>query len=117
MKNISLEILDEYAQRITNKQANKLYEAKNGKPFEKELFEKHDSYSIYLNEYTALDEAGKSCVELTYILNEKHPDWMNRSYYKISEDGLTLRTSNKALYEQFVNFFAEYGIAENTYCQ
>ncbi|WQJ53799.1 MAG: hypothetical protein [Wendovervirus sonii] len=110
MERISLDILDEYAKRLTNSQAKKLYESKNGKHYQKALYEQSNTHTIYLNEYTLLKKAHKKCNEFTYMLNEKYGDLMDNIYYKIEEDALIMKTDNDKLYEQLVDILKHNGI-------
>jgi len=115
MERISLDILDEYAKRISDKQAKKLYEAKNGKPYVKALYEKKNAHTIYLNEYTLLTETHKKCNEFAYMLNEKYSDIMDSVYYKIDEDAITIKTDDDAVYERLINILKHTGLRESSY--
>lgn len=113
MKIISLNILDEYAKRLTPNQMNKLYESRCGKKFEKTLNES-SSYKYYLNAYTIATEAKKSKTEFALWLNENYSDLMNKITYKIGNDAIEFKTNNRNLYMKLQESLLAGGIDGDT---
>lgn len=113
MKIISLNILDEYAKRLTPNQMNKLYETRCGKKFEKTLNES-SSYKYYLNAYTIATEAKKSKTEFALWLNENYSDLMNKITYKIGNDAIEFKTNNRNLYMKLQESLLAGGIDGDT---
>ncbi len=113
MKIISLNILDEYAKRLTPNQMNKLYESRCGKKFEKALNES-SSYKYYLNAYTIATEAKKSKTEFALWLNENYSDLMNKITYKIGNDAIEFKTNNRNLYMKLQESLLAGGIDGDT---
>lgn len=113
MKIISLNILDEYAKRLTPNQMNKLYESRCGKKFEKAL-NGSSSYKYYLNAYTIATEAKKSKTEFALWLNENYSDLMNKITYKIGNDAIEFKTNNRNLYMKLQESLLAGGIDGDT---
>lgn len=115
MNIISLNILDEYAKRLTPNQMNKLYENRCGKKFEKTLNESDNSaYRFYLDAYTIAKETGKSKVNFAMWLNENYAPLMNNIMYKIEKDAIEFKTSNRTLYRKLQESLLDAGISGDT---
>ena len=101
MRNIPLNVLDEYAKLLTPKQVNKLYESKCNKKYKKPLYENKqyqskDNYSVYLTNYI-LEKANSSITKvLTSYVNKF------KLQYNIINEGVKLYTSNPLNYKELI---------------
>lgn len=115
MNIISLNILDEYAKRLTPNQMNKLYESRCGKKFEKKLNEsENSSYRFYLDAYTIAKETGKSKAHFALWLNENYSELMNNIMYKIEKDAIEFKTPDRNLYRKLQESLLDAGIDGDT---
>ena len=100
MNNLTLDVLDEYAKVLTFEQANKLYEAKTGKTYEKQLFEDSNELKMKLDPITIFKETKMQKVQFANWLNENYASLMNSIAYKISSDGIEFKTYDRNLYRK-----------------
>jgi len=113
MNNISLDILDEYAKILTPKQANKLYEAKTGKAYQKQLFESNDLI-MKLDPITIFKETKMQKAQLAFWLNENYPNVMKNITYKMSSDGIEFKTSDRNAYRKLQESLIVGGFSSKT---
>ena len=100
MNNISLEILDEYAKVLTFNQTNKLYEAKTGKKYEKQLFENSGELKMKLDPVTIFKQTKMQKAQFASWLNENYSGLMNQISYKISNEGIEFKTYDRNVYRK-----------------
>lgn len=112
MSFISLNILDNYAKRLTSNQMDKLCESKCGKKYEKNLNEsKNASYKFYLDSYTIAKETGKSKSAFAFWLVENYANLMDNITYKIEKDAIEFKTPDRNLYRKLQESLLAGGIS------
>lgn len=111
---ISLNVLDEYAKRLTPKQMHKLYENRCGKKFKKVLNESTEPYRFYLNAYTITSETGKAKADFAMWLLENYSDLMNKISYKVEPDAIVFKTPDRNLYMKLQESLMAGGIDSDT---
>lgn len=100
MNNLTLEILDEYANILTLEQTNKLYESKTGKTYEKQLFEDSGELRMKLDPITIFKQTKMQKIQFASWLNENCPAIMNNISYKISNEGIEFKTYDRNIYRK-----------------
>ena len=100
MNNLTLEVLEEYAGILSENQANKLYEAKTGKRYQKQLFEDSNELKLKLDPITIFKETKMQKTQFANWLNENCPAIMNNISYKLSSDGIEFRTKDRNVYRK-----------------
>ena len=100
MNNLTLEVLEEYAKILTFDQANKLYESKTGKQYEKQLFEDFNELRLKLDPITIFKETKMQKVQFANWLNEHCTTLMNNIAYKISSEGIEFKTYDRNIYRK-----------------
>lgn len=100
MNNLTLEVLDEYANILSFNQANKLYESKTGKQYEKQLFEDSNELKMKLDPITIFKETKMQKVQFANWLNEHCNSLMNNIAYKISSEGIEFKTYDRNIYRK-----------------
>lgn len=114
MNNLTLEVLDEYAQILTANQANKLYESKTGKTYEKQLFEDSNELRLKLDPITIFRETKMQKTQFASWLNENYAPLMNSIAYKISSDGIEFKTYDRNLYRKLQEAVMQSGFSSKT---
>ena len=105
-KTVSIAALDEYAKKLSKKQVDRLYEAKNHKKYKKQLYENYDdtTFNMYLDEYTlANNNISMKDIEMNII----KPLKLNEN--KI-EGGINLSTKNEEKYLKIVKTLQKMGL-------
>lgn len=100
MNTLTLDVLDEYASVLTESQANKLYESKTGKAYQKQLFEDSNELRLKLDPITIFKETKMQKTQFANWLNENYSPLMNNITYKISSDGIEFKTYDRNLYRK-----------------
>ena len=100
MNNFTLDVLEEYAKILTIDQANKLYESKTGKQYEKQLFEDSNELKLKLDPITIFKETKMQKVQFANWLTEHCTALMNNIAYKISSDGIEFKTYDRNIYRK-----------------
>ena len=100
MNNLTLEILDEYANILSLEQTNKLYESKTGKKYEKQLFEDSGELKMKLDPITIFKQTKMQKSQFANWLNENCSNVMNNISYKISSDGIEFKTYDRNVYRK-----------------
>ena len=100
MNNLTLDVLEEYAKILTIDQANKLYESKTGKQYEKQLFEDSNELKLKLDPITIFKETKMQKVQFANWLNEHCTALMNNIAYKISSEGIEFKTYDRNIYRK-----------------
>ncbi len=99
MNNLTLEVLEAYAEVLTENQANKLYESKTGKQYQKQLFEDNE-FHMNLDLITIFKETKMQKGQFANWLNENCPTVMHNISYKLSSDGIEFRTKDRNVYRK-----------------
>lgn len=100
MNNLTLEVLEEYAGILSENQANKLYESKTGKQYQKQLFEDSNELKLKLDPITIFKETKMQKIQFANWLNENCASLMNNIAYKISSEGIEFKTYDRNLYRK-----------------
>lgn len=100
MNNLTLEVLEAYAGVLTENQANKLYESKTGKQYQKQLFEDSGALKMKLDPITIFKETKMQKGQFANWLNENCPNVMNNIQYKLSSEGIEFRTYDRNIYRK-----------------
>jgi len=100
MNNLTLEVLEAYAEVLTENQANKLYESKTGKQYQKQLFEDSGALKMKLDPITIFRETKMQKGQFANWLNENCPNVMNNIQYKLSSEGIEFRTYDRNIYRK-----------------
>ena len=77
MNNLTLDVLEAYAKVLTETQANKLYESKTGKQYQKQLFEDSGALKMKLDPITIFNQTKMQKGQFANWLNENCPNVMN----------------------------------------
>ena len=99
MNNLTLEVLEAYAKVLSEKQANKLYESKTGKQYQKQLFEDNE-FHMNLDPITIFKETKMQKGQFANWLNENYAPLMNNIAYKISSEGIEFTTYDRNLHRK-----------------
>ena len=99
MNNLTLEELEAYAGVLSENQANKLYESKTGKQYQKQLFEDNE-FHMNLDPITIFKETKMQKGQFANWLNENCPAVMHNISYKLSSDGIEFRTKDRNVYRK-----------------
>ena len=100
MNNLSLAILEAYAEVLTENQANKLYESKTGKQYQKQLFEDSGALKMKLDPITIFNQTKMQKGQFANWLNENCPNVMNNIQYKLSSEGIEFKTYDRNVYRK-----------------
>lgn len=100
MNNISLDVLEAYAAVLTETQANKLYESKTGKQYQKQLFEDSGALKMKLDPITIFNQTKMQKGQFANWLNENCPYVMNNIQYKLSNEGIEFKTYDRNIYRK-----------------
>ena len=100
MNNLTLEVLEAYAEVLTENQANKLYEAKTGKQYQKQLFEDSGALKMKLDPITIFNQTKMQKGQFANWLNENCPNVMNNIQYKLSSEGIEFKTYDRNVYRK-----------------
>ena len=100
MNNITLEILEAYAKVLSESQANKLYESKTGKQYQKQLFEDSGALKMKLDPITIFNQTKMQKGQFANWLNENCPNVMNNIQYKLSSEGIEFKTYDRNVYRK-----------------
>ena len=100
MNNLTLEVLEAYAEVLSENQANKLYEAKTGKQYQKQLFEDSGALKMKLDPITIFKETKMQKGQFANWLNENYPNVMNNIQYKLSSEGIEFKTYDRNIYRK-----------------
>lgn len=116
MVKIPLEVLDEYAKKLSNTQVNKLYENKMNKAYTKPLREvqEKEMLSLYLDAYTIAEELDANKSELIMGLNERFSNVMKNVTYRIDEDAILFSAKTRTDYSNLIQSLLSLGIDGNT---
>ena len=99
MNNLTLEVLEAYAGVLSENQANKLYESKTGKQYQKQLFEDNE-FHMNLDPITIFKETKMQKGQFANWLNENCPNVMNNIQYKLSSEGIEFKTYDRNVYRK-----------------
>ena len=100
MNNLTLEVLEAYAGILSENQANKLYESKTGKQYQKQLFEDSGALKMKLDPITIFNQTKMQKGQFANWLNENCPNVMNNIQYKLSSEGIEFRTYDRNIYRK-----------------
>ena len=100
MNNLTLEVLEAYAEVLTENQANKLYESKTGKQYQKQLFEDSGALKMKLDPITIFNQTKMQKGQFANWLNENCPNVMNNIQYKLSSEGIEFKTYDRDVYRK-----------------
>jgi len=100
MNNLTLDVLEAYAEVLTENQANKLYEAKTGKQYQKQLFEDSSALKMKLDPITIFNQTKMQKGQFANWLNENCPNVMNNIQYKLSSEGIEFKTYDRNVYRK-----------------
>lgn len=100
MNNLTLEILEAYAGILSENQANKLYESKTGKQYQKQLFEDSGALKMKLDPITIFNQTKMQKGQFANWLNENCPNVMNNIQYKLSSEGIEFKTYDRNIYRK-----------------
>lgn len=100
MNNLTLEVLEAYAEVLSENQANKLYESKTGKQYQKQLFEDSGALKMKLDPITIFKETKMQKGQFANWLNENCPNVMNNIQYKLSSEGIEFKTYDRNVYRK-----------------
>ena len=100
MNNLTLEVLEAYAEVLTENQANKLYESKTGKQYQKQLFEDSGALKMKLDPITIFNQTKMQKGQFANWLNENCPNVMNNIQYKLSSEGIEFKTYDRNVYRK-----------------
>ena len=100
MNNLTLEVLEAYAEVLTETQANKLYESKTGKQYQKQLFEDSGALKMKLDPIIIFKETKMQKGQFANWLNENCPNVMNNIQYKLSSEGIEFKTYDRNIYRK-----------------
>ena len=100
MNNLTLEVLEAYAGILSENQANKLYESKIGKQYQKQLFEDSGALKMKLDPITIFNQTKMQKGQFANWLNENCPNVMNNIQYKLSSEGIEFKTYDRNVYRK-----------------
>ncbi len=100
MNNLSLAVLEAYAEVLSENQANKLYESKTGKQYQKQLFEDSGALKMKLDPITIFNQTKMQKGQFANWLNENCPNVMNNIQYKLSSEGIEFKTYDRDIYRK-----------------
>ena len=100
MNNLTLEVLEAYAEVLSEKQANRLYESKTGKQYQKQLFEESGAFKMKLDPITIFNQTKMQKGQFANWLNENCPNVMNNIQYKLSSEGIEFKTYDRNVYRK-----------------
>lgn len=104
----TLQVLDEYAKKLSKKQASMLYETKMNKKYSKMLYESEDDMlSLYLDAYTA-ENFGLTLEEIKETVLEETNDIIISEL----ETGILFKTMNDNEYKDLLIILEDYGISK-----
>lgn len=108
-----MQVLDEYAKKLTKKQMSMLYEQKMSKKYAKKIYEADDyvEYKFYLDSYIISD-----VLEMTQedVINEIRATFGNDIRISESDTGLNLITDDSLIYDNLLVFLEELGVDSST---
>lgn len=108
-----MQVLDEYAKKLTKKQMSMLYEQKMSKKYAKKIYEADDyvEYKFYLDSYIISD-----VLEMTQddVINEIRATFGNDIRISESDTGLNLITDDSLVYDNLLVFLEELGVDSAT---
>ena len=108
-----MQVLDEYAKKLTKKQMSMLYEQKMSKKYAKKIYEADDyvEYKFYLDSYIISD-----VLEMTQedVINEIRATFGNDIRISESDTGLNLITDDSLVYDNLLVFLEELGVDSST---
>jgi hypothetical protein len=112
-KTATMQVLDEYAKKLTKKQMNMLYEQKMSKKYTKKIYEAEDDYveySLYLDSYIISE------LEMTPedVTDEVRAEFGNDIRISESSTGLNFVTSDSTIYGDLLVFLEELGVEPAT---
>ncbi len=100
MNNLTLDVLEAYAEVLTENQTNKLYESKTGKQYQKQLFEESGAFKMKLDPITIFNQTKMQKGQFANWLNENCPNVMNNIQYKLSSEGIEFKTYDRNVYRK-----------------
>lgn len=100
MNNLTLDVLEAYAEVLTENQTNKLYESKTGKQYQKQLFEESGAFKMKLDPITIFNQTKMQKGQFANWLNENCPNVMNNIQYKLSSEGIEFKTYDRNIYRK-----------------
>ena len=108
-----MQVLDEYAKKLTKKQMSMLYEQKMSKKYAKKIYEADDyvEYKFYLDSYIISD-----VLEMTQedVINEIRATFGNDIRISESDTGLNLITDDSLVYDNLLVFLEDLGVDSST---
>ena len=106
-----MQVLDEYAKKLTKKQMSMLYEQKMSKKYAKKIYEAYVEYKFYLDSYIISD-----VLEMTQedVINEIRATFGNDIRISESDTGLNLITDDSLVYDNLLVFLEDLGVDSST---
>ena len=109
-----MQVLDEYAKKLTKKQMTMLYEQKMSKKYTKKIYEAEDDYveyTLYLDSYIISDEMGMTQEE---VVNEIRAAFGYDLKISEADTGINFTTSDSSVYENLLAYLEELGVEPAT---